>query len=51
MGFHVLFAVQGGLKGLLAVGAHVGPYVIVDAHMPPQAATRGESPITEQTLE
>lgn len=51
MSFHVLFAVQGGLKGLLAVGTHVGPQVIVDAHVPPQAATSGESSVTDQTLE
>lgn len=51
MGFHVLFAVQGGLKSLLAVGTHVGPQVIMDAHVPPQAAPRGEGSITDQTLE
>ena len=51
MRFHVLFAVQGGLEGLLAVGTHVGPQVVVDAHVPPQAAARGEGPIADETLE
>ena len=51
MGFHVFFAVERGLKRLLAVGAHVGAEVIVDAHVPPEAPPGRESAITDQTLE
>lgn len=49
--FHVLLAVERGLKRLLAVGAHVGAEVVVDAHVSPQAAPGRESAVTDQTLE
>lgn len=49
--FHVLLAVERGLKGFLAVGTHVGPEVVVGAHVAPQAAPRGESPTADGALE
>lgn len=51
VGLHVLLAVERGLKRLLAVGAHVGAEVVVDAHVSPQAAPGRESAVTDQTLE
>lgn len=51
MGFHVLFAIEWGLKCFLAIGTHIGTQVVMDAHMPPQAPTSGESSVTHQTLE
>lgn len=51
VGLHVLLAVEGSLEGLLAVGAHVGSQVIVNAHVTPQAAARSEGAIADETFE
>lgn len=51
VGLHVLFTVQRGLERLLAVGAHVGAQVVVDAHVAPQAAASGEGAVADETLE
>lgn len=50
MCLHVLPAVWWGLKGLLAVGAHVGSQVAVGGHVAPQTATSGESGVAHQAL-
>lgn len=48
MCLHVLSAVWGGFKGLLAVGAHVGSQVAVSGHVTPQTAASGESGVAQQ---
>lgn len=50
MCFHVFPTVGGGFEGLLAVWAHVGPYVAVRGHVTPQAAAGCEGGITQQAL-